>query len=70
MVTKKKTTKRKAPRKNTVNMQPDYKPYGSGKEPTMGDLSKMAMEGAVLSGSIGLMSTMGGMMSAAMPKKP
>lgn len=69
MVTKKKSTKKKAPRKNTVKMTPDYKPYGSGKEPTMGDLSKMAMDGAVLSGSIGLMAGIGGMMSAAMPKK-
>jgi hypothetical protein len=62
MVTKKKSTKRKAPRKNTINLTPD--------EPNMGDLSKMAMQGAVLSGSLGLMGTMGGMMSAAMPKKP
>ena len=63
MVAKKKSTKRKAPRKNnTINLTPD--------EPNMGDLSKMAMQGAVLSGSLGLMSTMGGMMSAAMPKKP
>jgi hypothetical protein len=59
---KKKTTKRKALRKNTINMTPEYQPYGAGKEPTMGDLTKMAMDGAVLSGSIGLMGMMGGMM--------
>jgi hypothetical protein len=52
--TTKKTTKRRAPQKNTINMTPD--------EPNMGDLTKMAMQGAVLSGSIGLMGMMGGMM--------
>jgi hypothetical protein len=37
--------------------------------PGMGDLTKMAMDGAVLAGAVGMIPMVGGMMSAAMPKK-
>lgn len=36
--------------------------------PGMGDLSKMAMDGAVLAGSLGLMTTIGGTIAAATKK--
>jgi hypothetical protein len=45
--------KRSTPRK--INLTPD--------EPDFGDLTKMSMQGAVFTGSLGLMSTMGGMMN-------
>lgn len=61
---KKKTTKKKASKKlypKKVNM------YPSG--PGMGDLTKMAMDGAVLAGSVSLIPVIGGTVSAAFPKK-
>lgn len=38
--------------------------------PGMGDLTKMAMDGAVFVGAMSMIPMIGGAMSAAMPKKP
>lgn len=63
-----KQKKKRVPRKKPSQSVDMYSGYGKSKEPTMGDLSKMAMDGAVLSGSLGLMTGMAGMMSTAFKK--
>lgn len=61
---KKKTTKKRkmAATENAINMTPQYQ------EPNLGDVSKMAMQGAVLAGSLGMVGMMGGMLSNAFKK--
>lgn len=67
---KKKATKKKATKKQTVKKLYPKKVKMYPSEPGMGELTKMAMQGAVLVGSVSLIPVIGGTISAAIPKSP